>query len=467
MEFASLDNMRRCIKHHVLTDARLRSRPLRILDVGGADFNGSYRPMFAMRDWTYVSADLGADPSVDVVLDDPDHLPFDDGSFDVVVSGNTFEHAPAFWRLFAEMVRVCADDGVLFVLAPSAGAIHRYPVDCYRFLPDAYQALADEAGVQLVDHWRDERGPFHELVGIFRKSAVDTSPPASTTDSTASEREPLYVPAVDGALQNAIPAEEVPEHEVGQGAKPTPWFLKEVHRVLEPRFYLEIGVEYGTSLAFAAGPGIGIDPAPQLRKPLADRHQVYEGLSQDFFVSEEATSRLGPLDLAYVDGMHLLENALLDFMYVERHAHPASVLLVDDIYPNHPQQALRNRSSRHWTGDVWKIIAILKLARPDLILLPINTFPSGTLMVLGADPDNRDLWRGFGAILTRALERSEVPGPNILERRGALDPSDPLITRVLTMLREARTGEPPEVAAAVDRVRRLVDGAFPRELAPR
>ena len=40
------------------------------------------------------------------------------------------------------------------------------------------------------------------------------------------------------------------------------------------------------------------------------------------------------------------------------------VILVDDIFPNHPVQARRDRSSRHWTGDVWKFVSVLKSARP-------------------------------------------------------------------------------------------------------
>jgi SAM-dependent methyltransferase len=453
VEFASLDNMRRCIKRHVLTDEALMGRPLRILDVGGADVNGTYRDLFAAPGWSYTSADLDEDPSVDVVLTDPDHLPFDDGSYDVVITGSTFEHAPTFWRLFAEMMRVCATDGVAVVIAPSAGPIHRFPVDCYRFLPDAYQALADEVGVHLVDWWRDERGPFHELVGVFRRTPTSR---AREVDA------PSFVPGVDGVLQNFTPAEEVAEHEVAGGVLPTSTFLKMVHRELQPRFYLEIGVEYGRSLAMAACPAIGIDPAPDLKVELGSEHRVHLGLSQDFFADEAATAGLGPLDLAYIDGMHLLENALLDFMYVERHAHPASVLIVDDIYPNHPQQALRVRSSRHWTGDVWKIMAIFQLARPDLVLLPIDTSPSGTLVVLGADPTSRVLWDGFGLILTEAASRSERPGPNILERRQALDPSDPIIPRVLGMMADARDAS--DVHGAVDRVRRILAGAFPRKV---
>ena len=52
------------------------------------------------------------------------------------------EHCEFFWRAFEEVIRVVKDDGFVFLIAPSAGPEHRYPVDCYRFYADAYHALA-------------------------------------------------------------------------------------------------------------------------------------------------------------------------------------------------------------------------------------------------------------------------------------------------------------------------------------
>lgn len=86
---------------------------MRVLDAGGADLNGSYRPLFGFAECAYTSVDLDPDPSVDVAIDGSVALPFADGSFDVVISGQTFEHAGPFCRLFAEMVRVWGDHGVI------------------------------------------------------------------------------------------------------------------------------------------------------------------------------------------------------------------------------------------------------------------------------------------------------------------------------------------------------------------
>ena len=218
----------------------------------------------------------------------------------------------------------------------------------------------------------------------------------------------------------------------------------------------------GASLSQAKCPSIGIDPAPQVSVPLEDFHEVAVSLSDDFFLEPAQTARLGPLDLVYIDGMHLLENALMDFMNVEKHAHPGSVILVDDIYPNHPLQARRQRCTRHWTGDVWKIIPILQIARPDLVVIPLDTVPTGTLLVLGADPTNTTLWDDFDYILGDALASSEVPPDHILDRRFALSPRDPLLRRVLRMMKDVREADDP--IAEFAKVRRLISGAHPRRV---
>ena len=451
---SSFDSMRRCVKRHVIGDPVLRTRtPLEILDVGGADVNGSYRPLFAFTEHRYVSADIDPGSSADVVLEDAGVLPFPDASFDVVVSGQTFEHVGTFWKLFAEMVRVCSADGVIIVIAPSTGAVHRYPVDCFRFLPDSYQALADEFGVLLVDQRIDHRGPFHDFTGVFRR---EPSPPEIAAFDVTS-----YLPAIDGGLQNDAPADELPDVEFGAGSMPALQFLRQLHTIVEPRFYLEIGVCDGWSLHRASCPAIGIDPLPNAFTVKPD-HTVYRSLSTDFFADDACVSALGPLDLVYIDGMHLIENVYEDFVNVEQHAHRCSVLLVDDIFPNHPMQARRARSSRHWTGDVWRMVDVLRTARPDLIVFPVDTAPTGTLVVLGANPEDRTLWEAFDWILSGLIGSEGDPPAEVLQRRDALAPDDPLLLRALRTVRRLRDLDDPE--PGLERLREFVADAFPRKV---
>lgn len=48
-----------------------RAEPVVIFDLGSQDFNGSYRPVFALPPWRNVCVALAAGNNVDVVLGDP------------------------------------------------------------------------------------------------------------------------------------------------------------------------------------------------------------------------------------------------------------------------------------------------------------------------------------------------------------------------------------------------------------
>lgn len=108
---------------------------------------GSYLSSFNIRSLSpknsnYIGVDLSSGPGVDVVLEDPYKLPFDDNSFDYVISSSCFEHSEFFWLLFLEIIRVLKPAGLFYLNAPSNGDFHRYPVDCWRFFPDSGNAMS-------------------------------------------------------------------------------------------------------------------------------------------------------------------------------------------------------------------------------------------------------------------------------------------------------------------------------------
>jgi SAM-dependent methyltransferase len=112
----------------------------RVLDFGAFNVNGSLRD-FCPAGATWTGVDLEAGPGVDQVVAAGARLPFDDASFDMVVSTSVFEHDPCFWETFLELCRVVAFDGVIYLNAPSNGKVHKHPLDCWRFYPDAGEAL--------------------------------------------------------------------------------------------------------------------------------------------------------------------------------------------------------------------------------------------------------------------------------------------------------------------------------------
>ena len=143
--------------------------------------------------------------------------------------------------------------------------------------------------------------------------------------------------------------------------------------------------------------------------------------------------------MAFIDGMHLAEFALRDFIGVERLSPWTGVIVFDDILPRTVEEAARDRRTRAWTGDVYKVLGILARHRPDLICLRVGTQPTGLLLVLGLDPANRALSLRQDLL----LEQMVVPDPqdvpaDVLERRGVLEPEAVLASRAWPVLRDLR-----------------------------
>jgi hypothetical protein len=147
-------------------------------------------------------------------------------------------------------------------------------------------------------------------------------------------------------------------------------------------------------------------------------------------------------------------------MHAERLAAPNTLVVFDDIFPNHFAQAARVRRTRVWTGDVWKIYFCLRERRPDLFILPVNASPTGLLLVAGLDPDNRVLWDKYNAIV-RVNTKEEIGVPiEILERAGAKAADSPVLSRLAGVLNAVRAGgESP--SRVVDALRASLSGASP------
>ena len=398
-----MENMRRCIGW------RLDDGPMRVVDLGAMNVNGSYRELLPAG-CDYVGVDLEPGPGVDVVLADVYSLPFEDGSADLVLTGQMLEHCGQFWRVFSEIFRILKPDGLAFAIAPSAGPVHRFPVDCYRFYPDSWQALADWSGLRLVQSWTDERGPWCDTIGVFQKGE-------SLRPVTAPR--PMAVVSNSGHGPHSDPAVEA-----RGGARPYLDVLRDLHEVVAPQLYLEIGVRSGSSLALAGCPSIAIDPDPSA-KLAGPRSGValHRCTSDDFFFFNKPESFSEKVDLAFIDGMHLAELVYRDFMNVERIMSPRGVIVIDDVSPNHPMQAARTRQSQVWTGDVWRFVELLAKMRKDLKLTWLDTEPSGLLVVSNLNPGDRKLWGAYNPQVRKLMDADSPPPPEVISRRRALEPT--------------------------------------------
>ena len=156
--------------------------------------------------------------------------------------------------------------------------------------------------------------------------------------------------------------------------------LRRFHDWLRPKSYIEIGVSTGDSIVLAQPPtvAVGIDPEPRLLKAPKTVCKIFPLASDDYFAVRDPRHDIEAetVDLAFIDGLHLFEQVLRDFINIERVSSPTTVVLIHDCFAIDALTAERNRKTEFWTGDVWKIIPCLREFRPDLQVFTIATRPS-------------------------------------------------------------------------------------------
>lgn len=202
-----------------------------------------------------------------------------------------------------------------------------------------------------------------------------------------------------------------PHHHCGV---PYRELLAKLHAVLAPTAYLEIGVAGGGTLALARCPAIGIDPAFQLKGDfVANRSatHLFQIPSDDFFATHDVRTFFpGGIDLALLDGMHLFEFLLRDLINTERYCKTDSVIALHDCWPINAQMAEREHDPQArtdlatrawWTGDVWKLLPILREHRPDLRVVVADCPPTGLVLLTRLDPASTVLADRYDAIVTR------------------------------------------------------------------
>ncbi len=202
-------------------------------------------------------------------------------------------------------------------------------------------------------------------------------------------------------------------------------FLAALHELVRPRTYLEIGVNDGRSLTLSRVPTVGVDPAFKVTSEIRTNIHLARSTSDEFFARRDPLAHLPMpvLDLAFIDGMHLSDFTLRDFMNVERFCKPGSVIILDDMLSRNIDEAARLRHTGPWTGDVYKVLTALRELRPDLITLEVNTVGSGVGMVLLPDPTSTVLLEHYDRLVGEMVspDPQDVPA-EVLGRTRAVDP---------------------------------------------
>jgi len=93
------------------------------------------------------------------------------------------------------------------------------------------------------------------------------------------------------------------------------------------------------------------------------------------------------------------------------------------MLPRDVDEAARDRHTKFWTGDVYKVVTVLRKYRPDLTVLEIDTAPTGVAVVFGADPQNTVLKDAYDDIIKEYVTPDPQPVPEeVLVRKNAVQP---------------------------------------------
>jgi len=179
--------------------------------------------------------------------------------------------------------------------------------------------------------------------------------------------------------------------------------LEALHKAIRPRFYVEIGVARGDTLsrALPSTEAVGVDPKPQFAPHTNSKLSVYAETSDAFFSAYEQRPQFAnrKIDMAFIDGLHLFEQALRDFINVEKRAAADGLIVLHDCIPFDDVNSGRDDNVEYWVGDVWKCLAVLLDRRPDLNIKIIGAPPSGLVLVRHLNPASRTLETDFDSLV--------------------------------------------------------------------
>lgn len=185
-------------------------------------------------------------------------------------------------------------------------------------------------------------------------------------------------------------------------------FLKILHKK-RYEIYFEIGACTGESLALSQSPSIAIDPFYQLNKdPVGNKDfcLLFQEPSDVFFEKTLPKFSHFKCELGFIDGFHLFEYALRDFVNLAKISSDKSLFLVHDVLPWSYEMATRDHKAiakgQAWTGDVWKLIPILiDVGFTDSMSL-LTSAPSGLLAILNPEKNLIDkLEQNFDSICAK------------------------------------------------------------------
>jgi SAM-dependent methyltransferase len=112
----------------------------------GVEYSESFAETHASQREGATASGTGPD-----VYYDGKRLPFEDASFDTVLSTQVLEHTSEPGALMAEMARVLRPGGKLLLTVPFSFRLHEEPRDFFRYTPHGLRALCEAADMRVLE----------------------------------------------------------------------------------------------------------------------------------------------------------------------------------------------------------------------------------------------------------------------------------------------------------------------------
>jgi SAM-dependent methyltransferase len=141
----------------------------KVLDIGSYDVNGKNKDWFTGE---YIGLDFREGPNVDVVSNSWS-IPYDDQSFEVIVSTEMLEHDEFPAATFKEIGRLLKPKGFVILTARGPGyPEHEYPSDFNRFTPRDFRDWLTYLGMEVLDASEDPEAPGAFAVGYLPENTT-------------------------------------------------------------------------------------------------------------------------------------------------------------------------------------------------------------------------------------------------------------------------------------------------------
>ncbi len=184
-------------------------------------------------------------------------------------------------------------------------------------------------------------------------------------------------------------------------------FLDQLHSATLFDWYMEIGCRTGRTFAPVRSKTVAVDPFFLAETNIIGTKpalHLFQTTSDAFFDSGFLKKNGIKLSFSFLDGMHLFEYLLRDFISTEANSTPDGVIALHDCCPasnDMTTRDLENLPRGSWSGDVWKLIPILQEYRPRLKITVLDCKPTGLVLVSGLEPKSTVLAKNYDRILSQ------------------------------------------------------------------